>query len=112
MNHLYDGDTAANNGGWQWSASTGTDAAPYFRIFNPVTQSERFDPQGEFIRRFCPELTNLPNKQIHAPWQATPEILEEAEIKLGEDYPRPILDHSKRRELAIEEFKHAKNKSN
>lgn len=65
MQNLIDGDFAANNGGWQWSASTGTDAVPYFRIFNPVTQSERFDPNGDFIRQWCPELAHLDNKQIH-----------------------------------------------
>ncbi len=68
MQHLSDGDFTANNGGWQWSASCGTDAVPYFRIFNPITQSERFDPQGEFIRRYCPELKALDNQAIHQPW--------------------------------------------
>lgn len=107
MNRLLDGDTAANNGGWQWCASTGTDAAPYFRVFNPVTQSQKYDPEGEFIRRFCPELADLPDKNIHAPFQADAEIMEEAGVELGKDYPKPILDHRARREHAIEAFRSA-----
>jgi deoxyribodipyrimidine photo-lyase len=105
MNHLLDGDTAANNGGWQWSASTGTDAAPYFRIFNPVSQSEKYDPEGEFIRSYCPELSKLSNKNIHAPFECSEEELKEAGLKLGRDYPRPILDHKARRHHAIDVFK-------
>jgi deoxyribodipyrimidine photo-lyase len=91
MSLLIDGDFAANNGGWQWSASTGTDAAPYFRIFNPVSQSERFDPNGEFIRKWVPELAHLPNKQIHNP----PEL---------KNYPRPIVDLSASRKETIALF--------
>ena len=82
--HLNDFDLAANNGGWQWAASTGCDAQPYFRIFNPVTQSEKFDPEGKFIRRYLPPLAGLPDKLIHAPWKARPLDLEAAGVKLGE----------------------------
>lgn len=92
MQHLIDGDLAANNGGWQWSASTGTDAAPYFRIFNPYRQSERFDPKGRFIKHYCPELASLGEKEIHCP----PEI---------KDYPVPIVDVSATRQFAIAQFK-------
>ncbi|MFP4687149.1 MAG: cryptochrome/photolyase family protein [bacterium] len=105
MNHLLDGDTAANNGGWQWSASTGTDAAPYFRIFNPVSQSEKYDPEGEFIRRYCPELSGLDAKKIHAPFTCSKESLGEAGIELGRNYPQPIFDHKIRRQHAIDVFK-------
>jgi len=98
MQHLIDGDLASNNGGWQWSASTGTDAAPYFRIFNPTTQSERFDPDGIFIRKYCPELAKLDNKSIHAPYAhgVSPDEI---------DYPKPIEDYKKMREVVIKLFK-------
>lgn len=98
MQHLIDGDLSANNGGWQWSASTGTDAAPYFRIFNPVTQSQRFDPDGKFIRKFVPELKACDNKTIHDPWTSKTRP-----VKL--DYPKPIVDLKKSRVYAIEKFK-------
>lgn len=94
MQHLIDGDLAANNGGWQWCASTGTDAAPYFRVFNPVTQSERFDPQGEFTRRWVPELAHLSKAEIHWPKHTK-----------GLDYPAPIVDLKASRLRAIEAFK-------
>ena len=92
--HLNDYDLAANNGGWQWAASTGCDAQPWFRIFNPVTQSRRFDAQGKFIRRYLPQLAGLSDAAIHAPWQAAPIELEAAGIVLGRDYPAPIVDHA------------------
>lgn len=97
--HLNDFDLAANNGGWQWAASTGCDAQPYFRIFNPVTQSERFDPEGKFIRRYCPELAALGNKYIHSPWLADESKL--CGLRLGTDYPSPILDHATQRQAAL-----------
>ncbi len=98
MQHLIDGDLAANNGGWQWSASTGTDAAPYFRIFNPTTQSERFDASGEFIRTFCPELAALDNKTIHDPYARG--------VKPGTlDYPLPVVDYKQGRASTIAAFK-------
>jgi deoxyribodipyrimidine photo-lyase len=99
---LIDFDLAANNGGWQWAASTGCDAQPWFRIFNPVTQSQKFDPQGRFIRRYLPELAGLSDKTIHAPWLAGPLELAAAGVRLGETYPRPVVDHdeARRRTLA------------
>lgn len=98
MEHLIDGDFAANNGGWQWSASTGTDAVPYFRIFNPTIQSQRFDPTGDFIRRFCPELAHLDKKTIHNPFAfgVSPDEL---------DYPQPIVDYKAMRQNTIDLFK-------
>ncbi|HEY8607306.1 MAG TPA: deoxyribodipyrimidine photo-lyase [Noviherbaspirillum sp.] len=95
--HLNDYDLAANNGGWQWAASSGCDAQPYFRIFNPVTQSERFDPKGAFIRHFLPVLGALPDKAIHAPWLAQPKVLAGAGVVLGADYPLPLVQHDEAR---------------
>lgn len=103
-NHLIDYDLAANNGGWQWAASTGCDAQPWFRIFNPVTQSERFDPGGRFIRRFVPELAGLPDDAIHAPSQANASILAAAGVRLGETYPPPIVDHAQARQRTLARF--------
>ncbi len=91
--HLNDFDLAANNGGWQWAASSGCDAQPYFRIFNPVSQSERFDPEGKFIRRYLPQLAQLPDKLIHAPWLARPLDLQAAGVEIGRDYPAPVVAH-------------------
>jgi deoxyribodipyrimidine photo-lyase len=102
--HLNDFDLAANNGGWQWAASSGCDAQPYFRIFNPVNQSEKFDAQGKFIRRYLPQLAKLPDKLIHAPWLAKPIDLAAAGIELGRDYPRPIVDHAAAREKTLARY--------
>lgn len=101
---LNDFDLAANNGGWQWAASTGCDAQPWFRIFNPVTQSEKFDPEGKFITRYVPEVATLPAKLRHAPWQAKPLDLLEAGIALGSDYPLPIVDHTVAREKTLARY--------
>jgi deoxyribodipyrimidine photo-lyase len=95
--HLNDFDLSANNGGWQWVSSSGCDAQPYFRIFNPVTQSEKFDAQGKFIKRYIPALKGLSDKSIHAPWLAKPLELQAAGVKLGDDYPMPVVDHAKAR---------------
>lgn len=95
--HLNDFDLAANNGGWQWASSSGCDAQPYFRIFNPITQSEKFDSQGKFIRKYVPELSQLSDKSIHAPWQAGTIELQAAKIQLGKDYPEPIVMHDEAR---------------
>jgi deoxyribodipyrimidine photo-lyase len=92
--HLNDFDLSANNGGWQWVSSSGCDAQPYFRIFNPVTQSEKFDADGKFIRRYVPALKDLGNKAIHAPWLAKPLELQAAGITLGQHYPLPVVDHA------------------
>lgn len=101
---LNDFDLAANNGGWQWAASTGCDAQPYFRIFNPVTQSEKFDPEGKFIRRYLPELAGLSDKAIHAPWLARPIELAEARVVIGQDYPAPIVDHDEARAKTLARY--------
>jgi len=95
---------ASNNGGWQWAASTGCDAQPWFRIFNPVTQSTRFDARGEFIRRYLPQLAKLDVKQIHAPWLIKAEVLAERGVVLGEDYPAPVVDHDAARRRTLERF--------
>ena len=102
--HLNDFDLSANNGGWQWVSSSGCDAQPYFRIFNPVSQSEKFDPQGEFIRRYLPHLTHLPNKAIHAPWKAKPGELEAAKVRLGDNYPNPVVAHEEARLLTLSRY--------
>ncbi len=94
---LIDFDLAANNGGWQWAASTGCDAQPYFRIFNPVTQSEKFDPDGKFIRQYVPELGSLTGRQIHSPWQMGPLEQQASGVLIGRDYPIPIVDHAQAR---------------
>jgi deoxyribodipyrimidine photo-lyase len=91
--HLNDFDLASNNGGWQWASSSGCDAQPYFRIFNPTSQSEKFDPEGKFIRRYLPQLAKLPNTAIHAPWTAKPIELQAADVVLGQNYPQPIVAH-------------------
>jgi deoxyribodipyrimidine photo-lyase len=107
--HLNDYDLAANNGGWQWAASTGCDAQPYFRIFNPVSQSLKFDAQGAFIRTYLPQLRDLPTESIHAPWNAAPIDLASAGIQLGRDYPLPIVDHEEARARTLERFKVVKS---
>ncbi|MBL8327659.1 MAG: deoxyribodipyrimidine photo-lyase [Rubrivivax sp.] len=102
--HLNDFDLAANNGGWQWAASTGCDAQPWFRIFNPVTQSRRFDPQGKFIRRYLPQLAALPDEALHAPWLARPVDLSAAGVALGRDYPQPVVDHDTARRATLARY--------
>ncbi len=108
MNHLVDGDLANNNGGWQWAAGTGTDAAPYFRIFNPVTQGMRFDEAGAYVRQWCPELAGLPAAVVHCPWVARPAMLAAAGVTLGKTYPHPIVDHAERREQALAMYAEAR----
>ena len=95
--YLNDFDLSANNGGWQWVSSSGCDAQPYFRIFNPVSQSEKFDAHGKFIKRYLPQLAGLSDKAIHAPWQAKPLELAAAGVRLGDNYPLPIVDHAEAR---------------
>lgn len=102
---LIDADLANNAASWQWVAGSGADAAPYFRIFNPITQSQKFDEKGEYIRKWLPELSRLSNKYIHAPFEAPKEELAHAGIILGKNYPLPIVDHKKARERALEIFK-------
>lgn len=101
---LVDADLANNSAGWQWIAGCGADAAPYFRIFNPITQGQKFDTEGEYTRRFVPELKNLPNKYLFCPWTAPDKILTQAGVKLGDNYPKPIVDLKTSREQALEAF--------
>jgi deoxyribodipyrimidine photo-lyase len=98
---LVDADLASNTLGWQWAGGCGADAAPYFRIFNPVTQGEKFDPEGTYVRRWVPELARVPTECLHAPWDASPLALASAGVTLGEEYPRPIVDHVRAREDAL-----------
>jgi deoxyribodipyrimidine photo-lyase len=102
--HLNDFDLSANNGGWQWVSSSGCDAQPYFRIFNPVSQSEKFDAQGKFIKRYLPALAALDAKSIHAPWLAKPLVLEAAGLALGRDYPLPVVDHATARARTLQRY--------
>jgi deoxyribodipyrimidine photo-lyase len=106
---LTDFDLAANNGGWQWAASTGCDAQPWFRIFNPVTQSERFDAQGKFIRKYVPELSACDAREIHAPWQMPLQRQREIAVLIGQDYPAPVVDHAVMREKALALYKSAES---
>lgn len=101
---LVDADLSSNTLGWQWTAGCGADAAPYFRIFNPITQGEKFDPDGEYIRSWVPELEKLPTKWLYQPWEAPDEVLEEAEVKLGDIYPKPIVEHSEARQKALDAY--------
>ncbi len=105
MQHLIDGDPAANNGGWQWTAGTGADAAPYFRIFNPILQSTRYDPRGIFIRRWLPELAGVPPEYIHEPWKMPLEVQLRAGCRIGKEYPAPIIDHAWARDRALSIYK-------
>jgi deoxyribodipyrimidine photo-lyase len=102
---LTDGDWANNDAGWQWSAGCGCDAQPWFRIFNPVTQGEKFDPDGAYVRAFVPELALLPSRYVHAPWRAPPEVLAAAGVSLGANYPRPIVDHEAARRRFLDTAK-------
>ena len=108
---LIDFDLSANNGGWQWASSSGCDAQPYFRIFNPVTQSEKFDPKGKFIKRYLPQLAALDGADIHAPWEAKPLALQAAGITLGKDYPLPVVNHAEAREKTLARYAVVKKSS-
>ncbi|MDP1912724.1 deoxyribodipyrimidine photo-lyase [Brevundimonas sp.] len=99
---LVDADLASNVQNWQWVAGSGADASPYFRIFNPVTQGQKFDADGRYVRRWAPELRGVPDRWLHAPWTAPPEVLRDARVRLGLDYPRPIVDHDLARKRALE----------
>jgi deoxyribodipyrimidine photo-lyase len=102
--HLLDADVASNVGNWQWAAGTGADAAPYFRIFNPITQSRKFDPDGDYIRRWVPELADVSASHVHSPWEAPPLELAAAGVILGDTYPDPIVDHGFARERALTRY--------
>lgn len=107
MQQLVDGDPAANNGGWQWAAGTGTDAAPYFRIFNPVSQGKKHDPEGDYVRRWVPELEDVPLEYVHEPWTMPHDVQQAAGCVIGEDYPVPIVDHSEARERTLVAYRRA-----
>ena len=99
---LVDADLASNTLGWQWTAGCGADAAPYFRIFNPILQGQKFDPAGDYVRRWVPELGRLPIEFIHKPWMAPREILATSGVTLGQDYPQPMVDHGEARVAALD----------
>jgi deoxyribodipyrimidine photo-lyase len=108
MRHLTDGDVASNNGGWQWTASTGTDPQPYFRVFNPVLQGRRFDPEGNYVRRWVPELRAVPAAVIHEPWTMDDAQQAATGCRIGVDYPAPIVDHAAARQRALAAYAAAK----
>jgi deoxyribodipyrimidine photo-lyase len=105
---LVDADLGSNSASWQWVAGCGADAAPYFRIFNPVTQGQKFDPKGAYVRHWVPELAKLPDKYLHAPWTAPDRVLAEAGVRLGSSYPAPIVDHKQARQRALDAFQQIK----
>jgi deoxyribodipyrimidine photo-lyase len=106
-----DADLANNSASWQWVAGCGADAAPYFRIFNPQLQGEKFDPEGVYVKQWLPELQYLPKKFIHSPWDAPELVLKESGVELGRDYPEPIVDHIAARERALSAFEDIKIKT-
>jgi len=105
---LLEADPASNAASWQWVAGSGADAAPYFRVFNPVRQGERFDKEGNYVKRWVPELAKLPKKYIHAPWTAPADVLAAANIELGKNYPHPIVDLASSRKDALSRFEKIK----
>ena len=109
---LVDADLASNSASWQWVAGSGADAAPYFRIFNPITQGLKFDPEGEYTKKYVPELRDLPNKYLFSPWEAPENILADAGIELGKNYPKPMVDLKLSRETALEAFAATKKENN
>jgi deoxyribodipyrimidine photo-lyase len=111
MQHLVDGDPAANNGGWQWTAGTGTDAAPYFRIFNPVTQGQKYDSRGSFVRKWLPELSRVPDRYVQQPWAMPLEEQRKAGCHIGQDYPAPIVDHAWARKRVLSAYARSREES-
>jgi deoxyribodipyrimidine photo-lyase len=107
-NTLLDADLANNTMGWQWVAGSGADAAPYFRIFNPVLQGEKYDRDGRYVRRWVPELARLPDRYIHRPWAADPAALADAGIRPGDEYPQPLVDLQASRKAALAAWDHVK----
>ncbi len=108
MQRLLDGDPAANNGGWQWTAGTGNDAAPYFRVFNPVLQGLKFDPHGAYVRRWVPELAAVPEAYVHSPWEMPADVQKQAGCRIGKDYPAPIVDHHQARQRVLAAYRQGK----
>jgi deoxyribodipyrimidine photo-lyase len=108
---LVDADPASNTANWQWIAGSGADAAPYFRIFNPILQGEKFDADGSYVRRFVPELADMPDSHIHKPWEASKSVLDRAGVKLGDTYPRPMVEHQGARDRAMAAYKEMKGKA-
>jgi len=106
---LVDADLASNTMGWQWVTGCGADAAPWFRIFNPITQGRKFDAQGEYIRRWIPELAALPDRFLHAPWTAPESVRREARVDIGQNYPAPVVDHAFARERALDAYQSIKH---
>ncbi|MDH3285651.1 MAG: FAD-binding domain-containing protein, partial [Acidobacteriota bacterium] len=106
---LVDADLASNTLGWQWTAGCGADAAPFFRIFNPVTQGVKFDPGGEYVRTWVPELRKLPDRFVHAPWEAPDQVLAGAEVRIGRDYPQRIVDHGLARRRALDAYERVRS---
>jgi deoxyribodipyrimidine photo-lyase len=107
MQGLIDGDPANNNGGWQWVASTGTDAAPYFRVMNPVKQAKRYDPEGIYVKRYVPELRRVPLEYIHEPWLMDPEQQKRLGCRIGIEYPERIVDHVLRQRAIVARYREA-----
>ena len=110
MEHLIDGDAAANNGGWQWTAGVGADAAPYFRIFNPILQARKFDPDGIYVRRWLPELAHVPTTSIHEPWTMATDVQRSAGCVIGHDYPAPIIDRQMARQRTLAAYRSAQGR--
>ncbi|MBT8096080.1 MAG: FAD-binding domain-containing protein, partial [Woeseia sp.] len=102
---LADADLANNSASWQWIAGSGADAAPYFRVFNPVLQGKKFDPKGDYVRCYVPEIADLPDKFLHDPWEAPAEVLSAAGIALGKQYPNPVVELKASRDRALQAFK-------
>jgi deoxyribodipyrimidine photo-lyase len=105
---LVDADPGNNAASWQWVAGCGADAAPYFRIFNPVLQGEKFDPEGAYVRRYVPELARLPSRFIHRPWEAPVLVLKDAGVTLGQNYPHRIIEHDRARDAALKAYERIK----
>ena len=106
---LVDADLAQNAANWQWVAGCGADAAPYFRVFNPVLQGEKFDPKGGYVRRWLPALKKVPDKFIHCPWLAPPDVLARSGVRLGDNYPAPMIDHAAARAQALAAYAQIRN---
>jgi len=111
MEQLVDGDPAANNGGWQWTAGVDTDAAPYFRIFNPILQGQKYDPEGKFVRCYVPELAHVPTRYVHTPWEMPLAVQHAAGCVIGRDYPEPIVEHALARQRTLAAYRQAQERA-